>query len=43
MKNILIFTVFCASTFSCSQMQCNTCTEDQKKSLESIANGDYNG
>lgn len=42
MKILLLFTFLSILTVSCSQIMCESCTEDQIKSLELISNGDYN-
>ncbi len=41
MKNLLILTLISTLTISCTQIMCESCTEDQIKSLELISNGDY--
>ena len=41
MKNLLILTLVSTLTVSCTQIMCESCTEDQIKSLELISNGDY--
>jgi hypothetical protein len=41
MKILLIFTFLSIITLSCSQIQCETCTEYQLKAFESIDNGNY--
>jgi hypothetical protein len=41
MKILLVFAFLSIITLSCSQIQCETCTEYQLKAFESIDNGNY--